>query len=209
MAVVVVGCSSAEHEPPATHSLTSVTSTATPDQVRTNPSNSDSDRQLSSKVAATGADKELIMAWRKLFRASGIEDLEHAEIGSNDIEIRVWAVPDLYSPKTKCWIFVRKEGLWEGTALVDREFNGPIVRIRLDDPAHGWTDWDSYVNQNLLPQQVREVANSPSYVGDGIPTVLEVRFGKQYERRWVTNDELLDGLFKMVKSEFLNNDESR
>jgi hypothetical protein len=197
-----------------TAALASVTPPPTPGGERGNMSNGGSsdtvNGQGKSQRSPRLADKESTKAWRRLLRTTGLNDLEHTKLAPNEAEIRVWQVPGLYTMKTKCWIFSRKAGVWRGSAIVDHEFNGRIVRVSLDEPPPNSTKWEDYVKQDLSPQSISESAKIITDVGrEGEMTVVEVKFGKVYERQFIANDEFLKAFYRTVKSEFFKNDDSK
>lgn len=187
-----------------------------PDQIGTEtPAPTPTPNQLSVEPKPEPApgvvDKASINKWRKLFRTSGLKNLENTNLSSDEVEIRVWHVPGLVTFKTKCWIFSLKARQWTGSAIVDREFTGQNVRVWLDRLPTGSTKWNDYVHQKLLPQSISEAAKTitPDVGREGEMTVLEVKFGKKYGRQFIANDEFLALLYKNIKSEFFNNDDSK
>lgn len=159
------------------------------------------------EVSRKLVDKELIIEWRQLFRKSGLNDLKRTKLAPDEIEIRVWEIPGLYKSKTQCWIFSRKAGTWTGSAIVDRKFSGRLTRVSLNELPSDSTEWDNYVNQNLSPQSIREAALTTDANYEGWMTVVEVKFGGDYERQGIANDKFLKRLVSRVKAEFFGNDD--
>lgn len=216
LAVFLVACMSGKSGQVrvGTAALASVTPTPTAQKERANMSKSDSPNtingQRKSERSPRLADTEWIMPWRRLVQASGSKRLEYMRLKPDEIEIRVWQVPGLFTRKTKCWIFSRKAGVWKGSAIIDREFSGRLDTASLDGPPLGSTKWEDYVNQNLTPQNISEAAKTIKYEGpEGEFFVVEVKFGKVYERQFMANDEFLEALFRTIKSEFFMNDNNK
>lgn len=211
IAVLVVVCASCKPEQIGTETLAS---TPTPDQRQEKVSEDSTLKphvQPKSERSPKAMDIESINKWSRLLRTSGLTDLEYTNLPPDDVEIRVWQVPGLYTSRTKCWIFSLKSGVWTGSAIVDREFTGQSIRVWLDRLPTGSTKWNDYVHQKLLPQSISEAAKTitPDVGREGEMTVLEVKFGKKYGRQFMANDEFLALLYKNIKSEFFNNDDSK
>lgn len=213
VAVFAVACVPIRHGQGNTATLTSVmTPTPTPDREQINAAEADSTYKPNLQPRPERANavyKESIKAWGTLRRATGLKDLERTKLAPAEIEVRIWQVPDVITPRTQCWHFSRKAGLWNASAFVDREFSGRMVRIPLDEPSAGWANWEAYAEQNLSPQSVHEAAKFITPATDEGTTMVEVRFGNEYERQFMANDEFLGPLFRTIKSEFFNNDDSK
>ena len=134
--------------------------------------------------------------------------LEQIKVAPNDIEIRIWNLPGLFISKTKCWVFERKDGEWKGITFIDPDFNGKIIKKRLDTPSTDWFKWDLYVNRDITPTNIREAQFDHAPQNDGMDVIVEVKFGNDYANKYlIDGDVLLTNLFKMIKSEFFNNDQ--
>jgi hypothetical protein len=153
-------------------------------------------------------DPDGLRAWRKVMATTRLSPLENRKLDPDDIEIRIWQLPGLYILKTKCWVFSREAGLWTGYALVDVDFKGPIVKIPLDTHSSGWRNWEFYTINDLSPARLTEPRPKSDQGNEGMATIIEVKFGKDYARRYA-DDDLLYGLFGTIKSEILNNDQER
>lgn len=162
------------------------------------------------KAESNRIDRETEIIWGKLVRSTGLPNLKRTKFSPNDIEIRIWELPDFLIPKTKCWVFSRKDNEWKAFAFVDPEFNGKIIKKPLDTPLKGWLKWDSYVNSDIAPLKIREARPDQTPDHDAMETIIEVKFGNDYARNLVVDgDDLLTNLFKMIKSEFFSDDQAK
>lgn len=163
-----------------------------------------------AKPISDRIDLERELDWRNLMNSTGLPDLKRVDIAQNDIEIRIWVLPGLFIGKTKCWRFSRRSSRWEGYAFVDSKFNGNITKMSLDAPSSGWSKWEAYVNSELTPTTIRGTRPEPLPINDAMEIIVEAKLGDDHAETLVTDgEELLRRIFKIIKSEFFNDDMTR
>jgi hypothetical protein len=148
--------------------------------------------------------REELRDLRLLRKRSRLPDLAQLKVNSEFKEVRIWTLGSLYIPVLKAYVFRNTTGQWDGFVVSEMRRRFQLKKVNLPVPKSEWERLGDFISAELGPQMINKPCDYYDSGSEGIYSIVESRFGDNFERRIICDQSFGKRIFKEINLEFGN-----